>query len=89
MDARESEGEEDEDALHIDIELALAQVAFMEERIEREKYAKPYVYKDLLKDAVWIESKVAPLRARVEELRGIEQTYRQRIEVLKGAENGR
>ena len=61
----------------------------MEERIEREKSAKPYVYKDLLKDAVWIESKVAPLRARVEELRGIEQAYRQRIEVLKGAENGR
>ena len=89
LDARESEGEEDEDTLHIDIELALAQVAFMEERIEREKSGKPYVFKDLLKDAVWVESKVAPLRARVEELRGIERAYRRRIEVLKGAENGR
>lgn len=89
LDVWEQDDEEDEDALHVDIELASAQVAFMEDRIEREKSEKPYVFKDLLNDAVWVESKIAPLRVRIEELREIESAYKQRIEVLKEEGNGR
>lgn len=88
FDAGEREDEGDEDSLHVDIELASAQVAFMEERIEREMSEKPYVFRDLLKDAIWVESKVAPLRARIEELREVQQVYKQRIEMLKEAGNG-
>lgn len=89
MSASESEGDPTEESLYLDIELARAQVAFMEERVEQEKTAEPYVYKDLLANDAWVESKVAPLRTRIEELSEIKRAYEQRVNHLKGVSNDR
>lgn len=80
---------DDVESLYLDIELANAQIAFVQERIEQEKASAPYIFKDLLKDEAWVESKVGPLRSQIEELERVRKAYEKRTEGLKGASDVR
>ena len=81
MDAESAEAFDGATAqsIYLDIELANAQAAVVIERIEEAKASNPYIYREVLDDPAWVEAKVAPMKAQIEELKEAQDAYMKKV----------